>query len=158
MPTGSSAKPPAAVEGIAVYLEWDHRRLDALFDTSRGDARRGDWSAAIAKFREFAFGLRRHIEVEETMLFPVLEARTGHANLGPTAVMRLEHRQIQGFLAQAAAACEENGLDRLEEAAAALMDVLVQHNRKEENILYPMCDSAMDDTARERLVTAMQAA
>ena len=147
---------PPANAGVAAYLEWDHRRLDAIFVEVQQSVRKSEWPHAVERFKLFRQGLRRHIDVEEGILFPVFEAKTGMRDVGPTAVMRAEHREILSLMAEIDSALENQRAELMEDAAAALLDVLGGHNRKEEGILYPMCDAAMDEQERERMVARMQ--
>src|SRR5687767_10986434 len=71
----------------------DHDRLDGLFAEYR-TLKRTDPARAKECFKEFKFGLQRHIIWEEQILFPRFEFITGMPEGSPTAVMRLEHRQI----------------------------------------------------------------
>ncbi len=57
--------------------------------------------------------------------------------------MRLEHAQMRPLLAQLEAACAARDGDGYAGAAETLLILMQQHNMKEENILYPMCDQAL---------------
>jgi iron-sulfur cluster repair protein YtfE (RIC family) len=71
----------------------DHDRLDQPLETYRR-LKRVDFARAKQAFKEFKFGLQRHIIWEETVLFPLFEEKSGMHDRGPTAVMRAEHREI----------------------------------------------------------------
>lgn len=144
--------------GVNDALSWDHDRLDALeaavFE-SRHERRFGD---AAALFRLFAFGLRRHIRFEEEILFPEFELKAGFpSQMGPTAVMRLEHREILDTVAALEAAVGQDDPEA-ERLRRVLHAVLGPHNAKEEAVVYPLTDRALDDTARDALVARIQAA
>jgi hemerythrin-like domain-containing protein len=62
---------------------------------------------------------------------------------GPTEVMRGEHRQMRDLLAQMEGALAVRDSDTFGGAAETLLILMQQHNMKEENILYPMCDNAL---------------
>ncbi len=86
------------MNSITAYFAADHDRLDALF-TEFQTLKRRDPSTAKEKFKGFLKGLTRHIVWEEDVLFPIFERQTGMgSDSGPTAVMRMEHRQIKGHL------------------------------------------------------------
>ena len=78
---------------ICEFYEQDHDRLDELFKTFQ-KMKRSDFAKAKEAFKEFKFGLQRHIVWEEDLLFPLWEKKTGMSEDGPTVVMRVEHRQI----------------------------------------------------------------
>src|SRR5215208_4062118 len=82
-------------DSITRYLSWDHDRLDGLLSEATQRVAEGDLSQALSLFTAFDDGLRRHIRLEEELLFPLFESRTGMRN-GPTATMRAEHRVIEG--------------------------------------------------------------
>ena len=78
---------------ITEFYEQDHDRLDELFKIFQ-QLKRSDLAKAKEAFKEFKFGLQRHIVWEEDQLFPLWEEKTGMSEGGPTFVMRAEHRQI----------------------------------------------------------------
>jgi regulator of cell morphogenesis and NO signaling len=116
----------------------DHDRLDSLLETYRRQ-KRVDFAAARQAFKEFKFGLQRHIIWEETVLFPLFEEKTGMHDQGPTAVMRAEHREIGRRLEALHDKVRKQDVnsDREEEE---LIQALSVHNQKEENVLYPAID------------------
>ncbi len=89
----------------------------------------------------------RHIAWEEQILFPLFEDLTGMKDMGPTAVMREEHRQIEAALEAIHAKVEHRDLDSAPQEAA-LMEVLKFHNDKEETILYPAIDHMVGEKDR----------
>jgi iron-sulfur cluster repair protein YtfE (RIC family) len=126
-----------------------HRHCDNLFVAAEESAQRGDWAAAAPAFERFHNQMNAHFEAEEAFLFPAFEAATG-MSAGPTEMMRHEHEQMRTLLAQLAAACEEHDGEGYAGVAETLLMLMQQHNMKEENILYPMCDQALGAEA-ERL-------
>ncbi len=128
----------------------DHDRLDELLETYRR-WKRSDFGRAKAAFKEFKFGLQRHIIWEERILFPRFEEKTGMREFGPTAVMRAEHRQIGACLEALHEKVRHQDPDSDAEEAR-LLDLLTAHNQKEENILYPAVDRLLspEEQARAR--------
>ena len=148
---------PGALRGVREALSWDHARLDGL-EQAATEAWKAAQERAASRFHlRFAFGLQRHIRFEESVLFPAFERTTGlDADRGPTAVMRLEHRMIEERLAEirdAAARC----VPPAERSRADLIEILEMHDTKEENILYPMLDRALDPREADALVILFQA-
>jgi hemerythrin-like domain-containing protein len=136
-------------ESVNESLTADHVRLDRCFATARQLAAAGRSAEASVTFEAFASGLRHHIQVEDELLFPVLESRLGL--VGPTHVMRHEHRLIENLLLRAAewlAAGDGEGFAR---AAASLAELLGAHNFKEERVLYPRSDAALGTEERAEL-------
>jgi hemerythrin-like domain-containing protein len=133
----------------AEILPEHHRHCDNLFVAAEESANRGDWSAAGPSFAHFHEQMKAHFDAEERVLFPAFEAATGMTE-GPTRMMRHEHEQMRGLLVQLEAACEARDGDAYAGVAETLLMLMQQHNMKEENILYPMCDQALGADA-ERL-------
>jgi hemerythrin-like domain-containing protein len=132
-----------------------HRHCDNLFVVAEESAQRGDWAAAMPAFEHFRNQMNAHFEAEESLLFPAFEASTGMSH-GPTEMMRHEHEQMRALLSQLAKACEANDGEAYAGVAETLLMLMQQHNMKEENILYPMCDQALGAEA-ETLGATMSA-
>jgi len=82
-------------DGPKAFFEGDHRRCDALWSQVEGAVDAGADEGAA--WRAFADAMERHFQMEEEVLFPRLEERTGMPpGAGPTAVMRAEHAQMRG--------------------------------------------------------------
>lgn len=149
--------PAGAPRTVSEFLGGDHRRLDAIFVQTAQLALRGSFSEALARFTEFASGLSRHIAMEETVLFPAFEAKTGMTE-GPTAVMRREHAEIRRLLSTIAAALAASDGAAFDTERRRFLEVLGAHNQKEEGILYPLSDRmAGGERERDELVRRMQA-
>lgn len=131
-----------------------HRHCDDLFVAAEQAVERGDWAAAAPACAHFRAQMQAHFAAEEELLFPAFEGVAGGS--GPTRVMRFEHEQMRPLLAQLEHACAARDADAYAGAAETLLILMQQHNMKEENILYPMCDQALGPEA-ERLAARMSA-
>lgn len=130
-------------ETISIYMEQDHDLIDGIGERAVAAAAAGDWAVLEREGAEFLRRLRRHIEMEEDVLFPAFEQRTGMAAGGPSVQMREEHVQMQPILAQMQSAVGAQDGPGFQRAAQALLEILVPHNQKEEQMMYPMLDEAM---------------
>jgi hemerythrin-like domain-containing protein len=140
---------------IVEFLGGDHRACDDLFASAEAAVAQKNWDSARSLFERFQNAMAHHLAMEEDVLFPAFEARTGMTS-GPTEVMRMEHAQMRDLLqemAKAVAAGNQNGYLGLSETLNMLMQ---QHNLKEENMLYPMADRVLGDE-RGGLIHAMEA-
>ena len=164
-PDQRPARPPeldapamgASARTVSDFLGADHRRLEAILSTVEALGESGDFVAAAARFTDFARGLSRHIDMEETVLFPFFEERTGMTN-GPTAVMRGEHVEIRRLLETLASALEASDAPAFRAADRRLHEILTAHDHKEERVLYPLSDRAAgDERERDELVRKMLA-
>ncbi len=127
---------------ITAPLSQHHKYCDELFADAEDACANGDWASGEQAFARLLEQLETHFTGEEELLFPAFEAATGMTS-GPTEIMRGEHRQMRELLAQmkGALACHDG--DVFGGAAETLLILMQQHNMKEENILYPMCDRAL---------------
>ncbi len=127
-------------ESIIQFFTQDHRACDAEWAALEGVLDDGDVSASREGFGAFEASMERHFGWEEEVIFPALEAATGMAGMGPTAVMRAEHRQMRGLLAQMRGALEGGDTSEVLDQGDTLMMLIQQHNAKEEAMLYPMAE------------------
>jgi len=110
------------------WLEDQHRSIDA------GILGIVDGSGALAALAAALELLRQHVYVEETVLFPPLEA-TGLTM--PVFVMQREHGQLWPLLGRLAEACERGRISEdVKRMCRDLYQLLQIHNSKEEQILY----------------------
>lgn len=143
---------------VSDYYQHDHEEIDGIFKGFVARLRAGDPAAALTLFDEYNARLERHIEWEEHLLFPAFER--GGGPMGPTEMMRMEHRLIRDDKTAirarltTAAQVEVPGILRLVDH---LVETLSGHNMKEEQILYPMTDQILGDRGRQELFGRMQA-
>ena len=135
---------------IRSFMTDDHRRCDDFFAEAEQAIARKNLPAAKAAFGHFRDAVLAHFDSEEKTLFPTFEAKTGMA-MGPTQVMRMEHTQMRALLDEAVAALAQDDADDYLGLADTLLIMMQQHNMKEENILYPMCDEHLAGETPELL-------
>ena len=82
---------------IKEILFRDHERLAGLYDDYSA-VRCSDLPIAFRLWGEYEEGLRRHLEMEEPVLFPIFESRMHMADSGPTWIMSSQHIEIRGLL------------------------------------------------------------
>lgn len=140
--------------GVAGYLQTDHVRLDAFIAELEGRLDVGDLTAARPLFDDLACGLERHMQVEEQVLFPAFERVTGMRG-GPVPVMHQEHVQLRALLGGISDALAAADVDTAGGALDEAVELLRQHNTKEEHIIYPRTDQALDEGGREELIDQM---
>jgi regulator of cell morphogenesis and NO signaling len=138
---------------IGGFLLDDHRRLDRLI---------GEFQQLVAQevvsagdtFSRFVRGLERHLEWEEQLVFPLFEQRWGMTSVGPTAVMRTEHRCFKVLIDHIQDRLRaESTLDGLDKQ---LYEALNAHNRKEEKLLYPWIDGFLSEEEAGMLINRMK--
>lgn len=129
-----------------------HRQCDDGFAAVEQAVAKADWAMADQAFGGFRTAMVAHFEAEEMMLFPLFEAKTGMTR-GPTQVMRAEHAQILELIEAAGTALAAQDGDDYSGYAETLLIMTQQHNMKEENILYPMCDQHLVDELEKVVAT-----
>jgi hemerythrin-like domain-containing protein len=127
-------------------LPQHHKHCDELFAAAEDAAQGTDWALAEKSFARFNAQMRAHFQAEEEVLFPAFEQTTGMTQ-GPTQMMRHEHQQMRSLLSQLEDACTRHDAEGYAGAAETLLMLMQQHNMKEENILYPMCDRTLGPQA-----------
>lgn len=127
---------------LTTPLKQHHHHCDELFAKAEAEAAAGNWPAAGEQLGAFVRELEEHFGTEEELLFPAFENMSGMRH-GPTAMMRLEHAQMRELAGQMQAALAAADGDAFSGAAETLLIMMQQHNIKEENILYPMCDQSL---------------
>jgi iron-sulfur cluster repair protein YtfE (RIC family) len=138
---------------ILDFLGADHRTCDEVFAAAEIAAAQKNWDSARSLFERFRAAMDRHLAMEEQVLFPAFEAKTGNS-MGPTGVMRMEHEQMRALMndmGAATASGNDAGYLGLSETLNMLMQ---QHNLKEESMLYPMSDRMLA-SARDELIRDM---
>jgi hemerythrin-like domain-containing protein len=132
------------MHAITDFMSNDHRSCDDRLAGVEQAVAGGDWALARNAFGRFQDAMLCHFAAEENLLFPRFEERTGMYQ-GPTQVMRGEHAQMRQLLAAAETALAQADGDDYAGSSETLLIMMQQHNVKEENMLYPMCDQCLAD-------------
>jgi iron-sulfur cluster repair protein YtfE (RIC family) len=125
-------------EHAVFYAQLDH--LDGSIPGANSLAQVKSQGAMLAA------ALVGHAHLEEELLFTALERHIGP--MGPLAVMRMEHDEIESALARLPK------IQNLAEAQSLLLhaiQVARDHFAKEEQVLYPIAEQALDIDTRTRL-------
>jgi hemerythrin-like domain-containing protein len=124
---------------IQEFMTEDHRSCDELFALAEQAVSEGDWNRARQCSDDFSNAMERHFLMEEQVLFPAFEQRSGITE-GPTAIMRDEHQQMRDLLSELQQALEAEEQTEYLDTMETLLVLMQQHNMKEEGMLYPMSD------------------
>lgn len=145
---------------VTEIFEEDHKRLDELATELRVAAREAPMRAIVLAGL-LAWGLRRHVTIEEKVVFPVHAARSQYA--ATTARMRAEHAALLRYVARIereadglrVASGREAAVERLLDAERGLAAVIADHNRNEEQGLFPLIDHTTPAEARQELLRSI---
>ncbi len=136
---------------VADVLGKDHDDLEEVFQRFRKAPGR---DVRTATFAEFSRGLRRHIEVEETDLFPAI-TRADPSLEGLVKMLYEDHELIENVLrrieAKIASPSPETGPLETE-----LLNILGDHNIREESFAYPWLDEHLPADEKFRATTALK--
>lgn len=136
------------MESLAGVFRKDHERLDIRLDAARLEAQRGAAGAARAEFGEFRRGIERHMAVEEALLFPAYEARHGADN-PLTSTLRKGHADLRVFFSEMDESLAQDDAEEFLALADTVGQILLHHDRKEEEELYPVVAEWLPDAGRE---------
>ena len=129
---------------ISKFMTHDHRRCDDVFAAAESAVDQGNWDEAAKVTNEFLDAMEAHFRMEEEVLFPALENKTG-MTMGPTQVMRQEHEQMRELFNQMRYALDAQAEDDFLGVSETLLITMQQHNMKEEGIVYPMSDEQLSE-------------
>ena len=139
---------------ISEYLAQGHRHCDDLFVSVENDVADGRIVEAQAGHDAFQLEMETHFSMEEEIMFPAFESRTG-MTAGPTEMMRMEHTQMRELLGRMKTAIADHDAEAYLGLSETLLMIMQQHNFKEEQILYPMADDVLGATG-ETVVETMK--
>ncbi|MCB1667672.1 MAG: hemerythrin domain-containing protein [Porticoccaceae bacterium] len=135
---------------ISDFMTDNHRHCDNMFAAAEQAANQEHWEEAKRATKEFLNEMELHFLMEENVLFPALEEKTG-MTMGPTQVMRLEHGQMRELFEQMQQALDSKSKDDFLGASETLLITMQQHNMKEEGIVYPMSDEQFSEKSADVL-------
>lgn len=139
---------------LSSMFDEDHERLEALFKSFQ-TLKRTDFPKAEIAFLDFKTGLKRHVALEEDVMFPLWERKSGMTGGGPTIVMRREHQEIGDCLESLSRKIQTQNLETDHEEEI-LLDLLDRHNMSEEEVLYLEMDHMISAEERETAFRAME--
>lgn len=151
--------PDSGLGPLAAALLREHHDIDRgieLFIGRSGDAAPGSISEWAAPLQGAMEALRRHIYLEEEIVFPPM--RKGGMAMA-LMVMAREHgelwRAMDELDARLAASGDsdnaEENRDSLIEMCRDMLSALDSHNSKEEPVIYPHIDAELDAPAQQLL-------
>ena len=140
---------------ISTYMTADHRRCDEAFSELEKQVIEKRYDDLDALFGSFKKDFLDHFRMEEEVMFPDIEARTGMQG-GPTQIMRMEHEQMRQVISQMEEDIKRGDYDHFLGLSETFMILVQQHNMKEEQILYNMADQVLGDV-EEAVVERMKA-
>ena len=125
----------------------DHRRLDELFAKALRRVNANDVAGARPLVEAFAVAIRKHVELENELLAPILPRPRGPDGSDHVEIMLREHDEILRQLAEVESCFAEPGTPEaweVEPFIAILSGTLAKHEYREESNLFPHWHAALD--------------
>jgi len=125
---------------ITDALLGEHGLFYAYFDILAERINAADHGAARTLANALDTLLRSHAKAEEDLLFPAMEGQMGE--VGPLAMMRQEHQEIDRLLDEIAGATDDSDVAPL---LGELLELIYSHFHKEEAVLFHMAEQFLDE-------------
>jgi uncharacterized protein (DUF2249 family) len=144
---------------VAGVMGADHQRLHELwreFELEVGFCQIDNVHRCLG---ELSLGLRRYIDIEEAVLFPLLEAQTGMDSDGPTAAMRSEHRAIGQVMNQLKKLRSTRDCATILQAFDQPVEPMAffrNHCRKEDAVVYPLMERVFNEAEKREVLSLIQ--
>ena len=125
------------MSGSDNWLVHEHSLYEDLLGRCQDAVEIEDWSGANFVFRELVTHLKRHMALEEEVLYAAYET-AGEAPQGPTIALREEHDQIVRLVRDMLRVIKTRDSDHVLECLLHLEKQMIKHHEKEEDIFLPM--------------------
>lgn len=132
------------------WLVHEHSLYEELLSRCQESVDMEDWNTADLVFHELVMHLKRHMALEEEVLYPAYEA-AAHAPQGPTIALRAEHDIIVRLIQDMARIIKSRDSDHVLEGLVHLENEMIKHHEKEEDIFLPMASYILRDSRADLL-------
>lgn len=143
------------------YLDL-HRDLEELFLNHQEELICLELSKAKTHLQQFAKTLRHHIFIEEKYILPLYEKKVPPPPGGGAFLFYGEHQKIKDFLGQIETKIKKlsprgkkvrRQIIDLLDLETRFKDVMMHHDLREKNMLYPLLDKAVTPEERQMLLS-----
>jgi hemerythrin-like domain-containing protein len=132
------------------WLVHEHSLYEELLSRCQEAVDMEDWETANLAFHEFVMHLKRHMALEEEVLYPAYEA-AAHAPQGPTIALREEHAGIVRLIHDMARIIKSRDSEHVLQGLEQLERLMIKHHEKEEDIFLPMASHILRASRAELL-------
>lgn len=132
------------------WLVHEHSLYEDLLTECHEAVENEDWEGVNLIFSQLVMHLKRHIALEEDVLYPAYESAP-HAPQGPTTALREEHSKIIRLLQDIAPVIRTRDSEHLLECLVHLENQMIKHHEKEEDIFLPMASHILNASHDELL-------
>ena len=138
------------MSGSDNWLVHEHSLYENLLSRCQETVEIEDWDSVSRLFDELVAHLKRHMLLEEEVLYPAYESAP-HAPQGPTTALREEHSAIVRLVRDMARIIRTRDSGHVLEGLAQLENRMIKHHEKEEDIFLPMASHILN-TSRDELL------
>ncbi len=132
------------------WLVHEHSLYEDLLSECHDTVENEDWESVNLIFSQLVMHLKRHIALEEEVLYPAYESAP-HAPQGPTTALREEHSTIIRMIQDMAPVIKSRNSEHVLECLAHLENQMIKHHEKEEDIFLPMASHILNASHDELL-------
>lgn len=132
------------------WLVHEHSLYEDLLSQCQDAAEIEDWGTVNLIFNQLVTHLKRHMALEEEVLYPAYESAP-HAPQGPTTALREEHDHIVRLIRDIARIIKTRNSEHVLECLAHLENRMIKHHEKEEDIFLPMASHILNASHDELL-------
>ena len=109
------------------WLAHEHSLYEDLLTECHDAVENEDWWSVSLIFNQLVMHMKRHIAMEEEVLYPAYESAS-HAPQGPTTVLREEHSTIIRLIQDIAPLIKAREPEQLLERLAHLENQMIKHH------------------------------
>jgi hemerythrin-like domain-containing protein len=132
------------------WLVHEHSLYEYLLSQCQDAAEIEDWETVDRAFQDLVTHLKRHMALEEEVLYPAYESAP-HAPQGPTTALREEHSNIVRLIQDMARIIKTRDSEHALEGLVHLEYHMIKHHEKEEDIFLPMASHILNASHDELL-------
>lgn len=133
------------------WLVHEHSLYEDLLTECHDAVENEDWEGVNLIFNQLVMHLKRHITLEEEVLYPAYESAP-HAPQGPTGALRDEHATIIRLIQDMVPVIRTRDSEHLLDCLAHLENRMIKHHEKEEDIFLPMASHILQASHDELLL------
>jgi len=130
------------------WLAHEHSLYEDFLSRCQEAVEIEDWGDADLVFRDLVTHLKRHMALEEEVLYAAYEA-AAEAPQGPTKALREEHDQLVRLVQDMLRVIKTRDSDHVLECLVHLEKQMIKHHEKEEDIFLPMASHILDARREE---------
>jgi len=132
------------------WLVHEHSLYENLLSQCQSAAEIEDWGNVDLAFSELITHLKRHMALEEEVLYPAYESMA-NAPQGPTVALREEHSGIVQLIRDMVQVIKTRSSEHVLEGLVHLENRMIKHHEKEEDIFLPMASYILNASHDELL-------